>query len=220
MNELKHVAIIADGNNRYAVKNGIPREDGHRAGLNTVENLIRWSDEFGIKYFSVYLFSLENWNRSKEEVDSLFELANSYFDRYKEFVENNIRVFVSGCNDRLTEKTISKIKTVQDETKDCTGLTVNFCCNYSGRREIEDAIAKGARTIDEISKALYHDIPDPDLIIRTGGYQRLSNFLLWQSAYSELIFTDTLFPEYSKEEFKSHIDKFYTIKRNYGGRPA
>lgn len=218
MNELKHVAIIADGNNRYAVKNGIPRERGHEAGLHKIEDLMHYCVEFGIKYLSVYCFSLENWNRPKEEVDALFTMANRYFERYREFAENNIRVLISGCRDKLNEETLAKIERIQNATSGCTGLYLNLCCNYSGRREIADAVANGARTVEEISRAMYHDIPEPDLIIRTGGYRRLSNFLLWQGAYAELEFTDTLFPDYSKEEFARHIAKFRDTKRNYGGR--
>lgn len=217
MNELKHIAIIADGNGRWATMRGKSRSEGHEKGLYKIEDMMHWCVDLNIPVLSVYVFSLENWKRPKEETDALFQLAEHYFDRYQEFVDNNIRVVISGVHDNLSETTIEKMRRIQDATKHCDGLVLNLCANYSGRREIVDAISKGAKTEEEISSVLYHNLPEPDLIIRTGGYQRLSNFLLWQSAYSELYFTDTLFPDFSLGEFKHAIKQFERTKRKFGG---
>lgn len=217
MNELKHVAMIADGNGRWATMRNKPRSDGHEKGLYKIEDMMHWCVDLNIPVLSVYVFSLENWKRPKEETDALFQLAEHYFDRYQEFVDNNIKVVISGTYDNLKPVTIEKMERIQNVTKHCDGLTLNLCANYSGRREIIDAIEKGARTEEEITSMLYNDLPEPDLIIRTGGYQRLSNFLLWQSAYSELYFTDTLFPDFSLGEFKHAIKQYERTKRKFGG---
>nr|DAF21773.1 MAG TPA: isoprenyl diphosphate synthase [Caudoviricetes sp.] len=217
MNQLNHVAVIADGNGRWAEKRGLERSAGHEQGLNKIEDMMHWCVDLGIPLLSVYCFSWENWNRPKDEVDKLFEMANKYFERHGEFKENNIRVLISGTKERVPEESLSKMELIQDETKNCDGLTLNLCCNYSGRMEIVDAIAKGARTEEEITAALYQDLPEPDLIIRTGGFQRLSNFLLWQSAYSELYFTETLFPDFSVGEFRHAVKRYGGIRRKRGG---
>ena len=217
MNQLNHVAVIADGNGRWAEKRGLERSAGHEQGLNKIEDMMHWCVDLGIPLLSVYCFSWENWNRPKDEVDKLFEMANKYFERHGEFKENNIRVLISGTKERVPEESLSKMELIQDETKNCDGLTLNLCCNYSGRMEIVDAIAKGARTEEEITAALYQDLPEPDLIIRTGGFQRLSNFLLWQSAYSELYFTETLFPDFSVGEFRHAVKQYGGIRRKRGG---
>lgn len=217
MNELNHVAVIADGNGRWAERRGLERSAGHEQGLNKVEDMMHWCVDMGIPALSVYCFSWENWSRPKEEVDALFSMANRYFERYREFVENNIRVLISGTDKRVSPESIEKMERIQRETAHCDGLTLNLCCNYSGRMEIVDAIAKGARTEDEITAALYQKLPEPDLIIRTGGFQRLSNFLLWQSAYSELYFTETLFPDFSVGEFRHAVKQYGGIRRKRGG---
>ena len=178
---------------------------------------MHWCVDLGIPVLSVYCFSWENWSRPKEEVDKLFELANYYFERHEEFAQNNIKVVISGTKERVPEESLTKMELIQKETEHCTGLTLNLCCNYSGRMEIVDAIAKGARTEEEITAALYHNLPEPDLVIRTGGYQRLSNFLTWQSVYSELYFTETLFPDLSLGEFKHAIRCFEACSRKHGG---
>ena len=218
MNELNHVAVIADGNGRWAEKRGLERSAGHEQGLNKIEDMMHWCVDMGIPVLSVYCFSWENWNRPKEEVDALFTMAHSYFDRYREFVENNIRVVISGTTKRMDDPdTLEKMERIQRETAHCDGLTLNLCCNYSGRMEIVDAIAKGARTEEEITAALYQNLPEPDLIIRTGGFQRLSNFLLWQSAYAEFYFTETLFPDFSVGEFRHAVKQYGGIRRKRGG---
>lgn len=217
MNQLNHVAVIADGNGRWAERRGLERSAGHEQGLNKVEDMMHWCVDMGIPALSVYCFSWENWSRPKEEVDALFSMANRYFERYREFVENNIRVLISGTDKRVLPESIEKMERIQRETAHCDGLTLNLCCNYSGRMEIVDAVAKGARTEEEITAALYQKLPEPDLIIRTGGFQRLSNFLLWQSAYSELYFTETLFPDFSVGEFRHAVKQYGGIRRKRGG---
>ena len=217
MNALKHVAVIADGNGRWAERRGLERSAGHEQGLHKVEDLMHWCVELGIPALSVYCFSWENWARPREEVDSLFALANHYFERWQEFVQNNIRVVISGTRQRVPAESLVKMETIQRETAHCDGLILNLCCNYSGRMEIVDAVARGARTEEEITAALYQDLPEPDLIIRTGGFQRLSNFLLWQGAYSELYFTETLFPDFSLGEFRHAVRRYETTARKHGG---
>ena len=217
MNELKHLAIIADGNGRWATSRGMTRSEGHEAGLHKLEDLVRWVKDLGIPYLTVYTFSTENWSRPKEEVDGLFDLADKYFDRVGELKENGVKLIVSGTREGLRESTLRKMDVVVESTKDCTDITLNLCFNYGGRKEIVDAIAKGARTEEEISATMYQNLPEPDLIIRTGGHQRLSNFLLWQSAYSEMAFTHTLFPDLSKGELQFHVKRFGRELRNYGG---
>lgn len=217
MNKLTHVAVIADGNGRWAERRGLERSAGHEQGLTKVEDMMHWCVDMGIPVLSVYCFSWENWSRPKEEVDALFDLANHYFERYREFAANNIRVVISGTRKRVPPESIEKMDRIQRETAHCTGLVLNLCCNYSGRMEIVDAIAKGARTEEEITAALYQDLPEPDLIIRTGGFQRISNFLLWQSAYSEFYFTETLFPDLSLGEFRHAVRRFEATRRKRGG---
>lgn len=217
MNALNHVAVIADGNGRWAERRGLERSLGHEQGLNKVEDMMHWCVDMGIPALSVYCFSWENWNRPKEEVDALFSMANRYFERYREFAANNIRVLISGTDRRVPPESIEKMERIQRETAHCDGLTLNLCCNYSGRMEIVDAVAKGARTEEEITAALYQDLPEPDLIIRTGGFQRLSNFLLWQSAYSEYYFTDVLWPDFKTTDLDAAIDNFNNRNRRFGG---
>ena len=217
MNELNHVAVIADGNGRWAERRGLERSAGHEQGLNKVEDMMHWCVDMGIPALSVYCFSWENWSRPKEEVDALFSMANRYFERYREFVENNIRVLISGTDKRVPPESIKKMERIQRETAHCDGLTLNLCCNYSGRMEIVDAIAKGARTEEEITAALYQNLPEPDLIIRTGGFQRLSNFLLWQSAYSELYFTDVMWPDFGEKALHDAIEEYSHRHRRFGG---
>lgn len=217
MNKLNHLAIIADGNGRWASKRGLKRRDGHEEGLRRIDDLMHWCVDLGIGILSVYVFSLDNWRRPQEEVDNLFALADYYFDRWQEFVDNDIKVVISGCPDGITPERLRKMERIQTETRHCRRLILNLCANYGGRREIVDAVEKGARSEAEISAMLYQGLPDPDLIIRTGGRQRLSGFLLWQAAYAELHFTHTLFPDFTKGEL-AHIKRtFEQETRNFGG---
>lgn len=217
MNKLTHLAVIADGNGRWAERRGLSRSEGHEAGLHRIDDLQHWCVRLGIPILSVYVFSWDNWKRPQEEVDTLLQMADKYFERYREFAENNIRVVISGTAERLDASHVEKMERIQRETAHCDGLILNLCANYSGRREIVDAIARGARTEEEITAALYQQLPPPDLILRTGGHQRLSDFLLWQSAYTELAFTHTHFPDLSFGEV-AHIKKgFERETRKFGG---
>ena len=216
MNRLNHVAVIADGNGRWAEQRGLERSLGHEQGLNKVEDMMHWCVDMGIPALSVYCFSWENWNRPKEEVDALFSMANRYFERYREFAANNIRVLISGTDKRVPPESIEKMERIQRETAHCDGLTLNLCCNYSGRMEIVDAVAKGARTEEEITAALYQDLPEPDLIIRTSGEQRISNYLTFQSAYSELYFTSTYWPDFTPEALHRALVEYAGRNRRFG----
>ena len=216
-NKLRHVAIIADGNGRWATKKGLPRSAGHEAGLNRIEPLARACFEMGVEVLTVYMFSIENWQRPQEELDALGELGKQYLQRHEEFVSNNVRVLVSGVEDGFSQEMIDSIRTVQEKTAHCTGPVLHLCVNYSGRREIVDAIAKGARTEEEITASLYQNLPLPDLIIRTGKHKRLSNFLLWQCAYSELYFSDAMFPDFSVAELRIAANMFANTVRKFGG---
>ncbi len=217
MNTLNHLAIIADGNGRWAELQGLDRKEGHRIGLEKAEEIVQWCYRSNIKVLSLYLFSLDNWKRPEDEINNLRSLADNYVTNYRVFKDNNIKFLISGSVDNLDEEAIEKIHFMQEETKNCNGLILNICANYNGHKEIVDAIAKGARTEEEITAHLYQNLPFPDLILRTGGYQRLSGFLTWQSAYSELAFTHTLFPDLTISEL-NHIKKqFEQETRNFGG---
>lgn len=217
MNKLRHLGVIADGNGRWAEARGLKRRVGHEEGVHRIDDMMRWCVDLGIDILSVYVFSLENWSRPQEEVDSLFELANHYFDRWQECVENGVKVVISGCLDGVKPESIAKMEKIQHETRNCNRLILNLCANYGGHREIVDAVAKGARTEEEITAALYQQLPPPDLIVRTGGRKRLSGFMLWQAAYSEFHFSHTLFPDITKGELAHIKREFERETRNFGG---
>ena len=217
-----HVGIIMDGNGRWATKRGKPRSFGHAEGVKTMEKVIGYADEAGIKVLSLYVFSTENINRPEEEVSGLFSLAEKYFSRTKELVRRNYRVTVSGSVTKLPYDLVIKFREAERLTSCNTGLTVNFCFNYGGRDEIVHAFkrmaAEGLRDIDEekVSEYMYSRLPDPDFIIRTGGMKRLSNFLIYQAAYAELYFTDVLWPDFSRKDFFAAIEDYGKRKRSFG----
>lgn len=223
MNAVNHIAFIMDGNGRWAKKRLLPRIAGHKKGLDTAERVIDECMALGVKYVSLYVFSTENWKRDKDEVDGLFDLAYRYIDRFERFCADKARVVVSGRRDRLPAKLVSKIVEIEQKTKDFDKICVNLLVDYGGQNDIADACAKVAAkgelpTVDNIRANLYNSfIPDPDLIVRTGGQKRLSNFLLYQAAYAELQFTDTLWPDFSKEELLKIVDDFSARVRNFGG---
>ena len=220
----KHVAIIMDGNGRWAEKRHMPRFMGHREGAKRIKKLIIHAGNVGVKYLSVYAFSTENWKRPQKEVDTLMDLFQKYLKaEAKNMLRDNIRLIVSGRKEKVSPKLLKQIAEVEELTKDNDGLTFNICFNYGGRAEIVDAIneiiEKGEKNITEESfrKYLYSDIPDPELVIRTSGEFRISNFLLWQLAYSEIYVTDTLWPDFNEEEFDKAIDNFNSRDRRFGG---
>lgn len=225
MNAVNHVAIIMDGNGRWAQNRGKRRVEGHKAGLKTAERIINFSLQKGVKFISLYVFSTENWRRPQSEVKSLFSLAEKYLNKFADFCKNRIKVVVSGEQEGLPQSLVQKIQQIQKDTSTFDGICVNLCINYGGRTEICSAvkrlIADGVEVNEQnLAARLYNCfLPDPDVIIRTGGYTRLSNFLLFQSAYSELFFTETLWPDFSNEEYNSILERFSSRTRNFGALP-
>ena len=219
---LQHLAFIMDGNGRWASLRGLNRNFGHKQGLVTVENVINWCKRSGIKVVSLYVFSTENWKRPKREVDGIFSLAKKYLNKFEVFCKQGVKVVVSGSREKLPADLVDKIEDIQQKTASHDQITVNLCINYGGRNEIvcavNDIVANGGKVTEEsLLNAMYVNLPEPDMIVRTGGHMRLSNFLLYQSAYAELYFTDTLWPDFTKEEFDTIVDIYYGRVRNFGG---
>jgi len=226
-----HVAIIMDGNGRWAKKRGLSRNDGHKEGMNVVKEVVRAAIDANIKILTLYAFSTENWKRPKSEVDYLMKLPKIFLHTFlPELIENNVQINTIGEFDSLPKPTKEAVQSAKEKTKDNDGLILNFALNYGSRFEIMRAIKQimddinGAKisldTLDEqtFSKYLYTDgLTDPDLLIRTSGEQRLSNFLLWQLAYTEFWFTDVLWPDFDAHVFNQALDDFKQRKRRYGG---
>lgn len=213
---MKHLAVIADGNRRWAVKNGLPKGAGHAQGLIGIERVSSWALERNIPFVTVFCLSTENFGRPASEIENLFGLARHYFGNVDFYIGNGINVRFSGRRDRFAEDVQELMAVVEAKTKGCKRLYLTICVDYGGRDEIARAVQNGARTETEITEALMGDKPAPDVILRTGGFHRLSNFLLWQSAYSEIYFTDTLFPDIDPDELDDVLQWFYTQKRNFG----
>ena len=225
-----------DGNGRWATKEGLPRIAGHNAGMKAMKEIIKASDILGVKYLTVYAFSTENWKRADEEISGIFKLLVFYVDNeLNELHGNNVKVQILGDYSKLPGLAAGRIKKAVKTTKDNDGLIFNIALNYGSRAEITNAvrlIAEKAESgelsageIDEetVSGFLYtgkrfFDIPDPDLIIRTGGEKRISNYLLWQSAYSEFVFSDVLWPDFTPGEFEEAISEYQKRERRFGGR--
>lgn len=230
MNDLKHLAIIMDGNGRWAKKNKLPRTAGHYKGVEVLRNITIYANKLGIKCLTVYAFSTENWKRSKEEVSYIMSLPKIFFASYiKELMENNVKVMIIGERDAIPEETMSVINDAIETTKNNTGLILNFAFNYGGRDEIIHAAKNYAQdfknnSVNELDEDIFSkylftaDLPEVDLIIRTAGEQRLSNFLLWQCAYAEFVFVDELWPDFSNEVLDRCINEYNMRKRNFGGR--
>lgn len=230
----EHVALILDGNGRWAKKRGLPRTMGHKEGCVTVEKTVELAARMGIKYLTVYGFSTENWKRSVEEVGALMQLFRFYMVRLLKIAKaNNVRVKMIGERNRFDKDIVEGINRLERETKDNTGLTFIIAVNYGGRDEIVRAVRKMAADLEtgalqkeeitEQSLASYLDtagIPDPDLLIRTSGELRLSNYLLWQLAYTEIYVTDCLWPDFDKEELEKAIAAYNKRDRRFGGVKA
>lgn len=218
------IGIIMDGNRRWAKAQGKPSLFGHRAGYETFVSCVRWAGELGVPHLYFYAFSTENWKRSEEEVAGLMALFIEGFRSYAdEVIENNVRVCFAGFRAQLPKEVVVVMDEIETRSVACDGLTVTLCLSYGGHAEIVAAtntlIARGETEITEekLAQALWtHPAPFPDMIIRTGGEKRLSNFLTWQSAYSELFFTDTLWPDFSKDEFEDMLKTYATRKRRWG----
>ena len=219
-----HIAIIMDGNGRWAKKRGLARSFGHMEGAKTLRKALEYLTEIGVKYLTVYAFSTENWNRPQDEVSTLMKLFLKYIkSERKNMMKNKIRFFVSGRKNNIPEKLQKEIEKLEEETKNNDKITLNIAFNYGSRAEIVDAVnriikdGKENITEEDFSKYLYNDFPDPDLVIRTSGEMRISNFLLWQIAYSEFIFTKVAWPDFTEEEFYNSLLEYQNRDRRYGG---
>ena len=222
----RHLAIILDGNGRWAKRRNLPRLMGHRAGLRNLENMVRVVKDKGIRYFSVYAFSTENWNRPVMEVTGLMRLFGYYLRRKVEEIKSmNVRIRFCGRKDRIPEDLLKQMQWAEDYTKDGKELDFILCLNYGGRTEILDAVnsliaskPESLVTEEDLRKHFYlPDVPDPDLIIRTSGELRLSNFWLWESAYSEYYFTSIHWPDFNENELDKALSDYSGRERRYGG---
>ena len=227
----EHVAIILDGNGRWAKKRFLPRNMGHAQGSKTVERIIEDAFDMGIKYLTVYAFSTENWRRPKDEVDALMKLLRDYLKTcIKRANKNNMRVRVIGDVTGLSEDLREKIEQLEEASKGNTGINFTIALNYGSRDEMIRAMKKmagdllaGTRKKEDITEDVFagyldtKGIPEPDLMIRTSGEQRLSNFMLWQLAYTEFYFTDVLWPDFNKKELKKAVEYYNGRERRFGG---
>lgn len=228
----KHIAIIMDGNRRWAREKGLDPKQGHREGAKTLEKIVRYANKIGLEYITVYAFSTENWKRSEDEVGALMILLQKYLDDYSKRADTeNIKVKVLGDITRLSEGMQKSIKKCMEKTKNNTGVVFNIALNYGSRNEIVSAVKNIAYEVkngninveeiteDTISNSLYTaGEPDPDLLIRTSGELRLSNFLLWQLAYTEFLFVDKHWPDFSEEDIDMAIEVFQKRNRKFGGK--
>tara|TARA_B100000795_G_scaffold213155_1_gene166816 strand:- start:1130 stop:1807 length:678 start_codon:yes stop_codon:yes gene_type:complete len=223
MNLVKHVAIIMDGNGRWGIKNKGSRNSGHRAGLNTVESIIEESIKQKISHLTLYTFSTENWKRPKKEIFFLFSLLENFLSKkINNLMENEIKLNIVGNRSKFSNKLQKLLRISEKKTSKNTRLQINLALNYGSKEEILNSVRilkKNKKKITEknINNNLYtKGIPDPDLLIRTGNTQRLSNFLLWQLAYTEIFFVKKLWPEFKKNDYQKVLNKFRLLKRNFG----
>ena len=223
MNKINHVAIIMDGNGRWGKKKKKTRNFGHLNGIKIIERLVKDSIKIKIPILTFYVFSTENWKRPKSEINFLFKLIDYYFVKeIDRIVKNNIKINIIGNIKNLPKKIKNHLQTCMHRTRNCKKILVNLAINYGSKDEIINAIKKLKRKKKSISvknfvKYLYtSNLPDPDILIRTGGKKRLSNFLLWQLAYSELYFVDKLWPDFSIADYHKIIERFKKVKRNFG----
>ncbi|ASS91529.1 isoprenyl transferase [Bacillaceae bacterium ZC4] len=232
VNEIpEHVAIIMDGNGRWAKKRSLPRMAGHREGMKVVKKITKLASDIGIKVLTLYAFSTENWKRPKDEVNYLMRLPVEFLSTFlPELIQENVQVRVIGDQSMLPDYTVNAVKKAVNETKQNTGLILNFALNYGSRTEIVEAVKKilrdredGKLHIDDIDEQLFSNylmtkkLKDPDLLIRTSGEIRLSNFMLWQLAYTEFWFTDVLWPDFNEHHFLEAIREYQQRIRRFGG---
>ena len=226
----EHIAIIMDGNRRWAKKNNLTTPQGHKEGAENLKRISKFANKLGIKYLTVYAFSTENWKRSKEEVGAIMKLLKFYILDFFKSYDENIKVNVIGRMSDIPDDLQKEIKSVEEKTKDNTGLVLNIAFNYGGRDEIVSAVKNIARDVvegkikieeiteDTVSNNLYtSNQPEPDLLIRTSGEERISNFLPWQISYSEFVFTDKYWPEYSNTDLLESIQIYQKRTRRFGG---
>ena len=228
----KHIAIIMDGNRRWAKSKNMPVSFGHKEGAKTLEKIVRYANKIGIKYITVYAFSTENWKRTTEEVIALMNLFQSYLDDYSKRADSeNIKVKIIGNRQGLSEKMQKSIEKCMERTKDNTGITFNIALNYGGRDEITNAVKHIAEkiqnkeiNIEDITEQMISDNlytaeqPDPDLLIRTSGELRLSNFLPWQLAYTEFLFVDKNWPDFNEKDLDDAIEVYKSRNRKFGAK--
>lgn len=225
-----HVGVIMDGNGRWAKKRGMPRKVGHREGAKTFRTIARHAKALGIKYITFYAFSTENWKRPKDEVDAIMNLFDKYLDEVNDFIDENIRVRFIGDRSMLKPSLQAKMQHVEEISRDFDSMTLVLAINYGGRDEITNAVKtiasdvrSGKLDVNDIDSELVQsrlyteEIPDVDLIIRPSGEQRLSNFLIWQSAYAEYYFTDILWPDFSKKDLEKAVMTYSERNRRFGG---
>lgn len=227
----EHIAIIMDGNGRWAKKRGLPRSAGHTMGAKNLEKIVKYLGDTNVKYLTVYAFSTENWKRPKEEIDALMQLLEKYLRDYDNLLGGeDVRLKVIGRKEDLSDTLVNLINEVEEKSKDRKKLTINIALNYGGRQEISDAVKRIASLVksgdidtDDINEELIGDylytksVPDPDLIIRPSGELRLSNFLLWQCAYSEFWFSDICWPDFTPDKLKKALWDFQHRNRRFGG---
>ncbi|MBR3131845.1 di-trans,poly-cis-decaprenylcistransferase [Candidatus Saccharibacteria bacterium] len=220
---LVHLGIIADGNRRWAKSQGLPTIEGHKKGLESIKKLVDGAMRNGIKYITFYVFSTENWGRSEAEVSYIMKLAETRILKYaKEMKEKNGRMIILGSKDRVSPKLISTIEKAEKLTEDCDGITVGFCFNYGGEKEIADAATIASNVEKEITpetirKHLYHpEIPDIDMVVRTSGEERISGFMLWRASYAEFMFVKKYFPEMNEDDIKEILKEYEKRNRRFG----
>ena len=227
---IKHLAIIMDGNRRWAKKHGLPAAAGHKQGAKNLEKICQDVKDLGIKYLTLYAFSTENWQRSEEEVSTLMDLMRSYLkNNLQELQKNNVKIVFIGERSMLDKDIIERMNDIEKQTANNKDFTLCLAISYGSRQEILSAVRKAAQivksgdiTLQDIDEKLFShllytkDIPDPDLLIRTSGEQRISNYLLWQIAYSELYFTDVMWPDFDRRELEKIIQNYHTRDRRYG----
>ena len=227
----RHVAIIMDGNGRWAKKRGLPRTAGHAAGAETFRRIANYSRSIGMEYLTVYAFSTENWKRSEDEIKGIMVLLRNYLqEALEDMAKNHVRFKFFGDLSRLSPELQKLCRDAETESAQYEGVQVNFCLNYGGRDELVMAakafardVASGKHTADDMTEEVFSsylysaDVPDPELIIRPSGEMRTSNFLLWQSAYSEYVFMDVLWPDFTPEDLDKAIEEFHNRNRRFGG---
>ncbi len=221
----RHIAVIMDGNGRWAKSRKLPRTAGHKKGIEATKAIVKRAGEIKVEYLTLYAFSTENWNRPESEIDDLMSLLRFYLkSETAELHKNDVRLRVIGFRERLSQDIITLIEKVESMTANNTGLNLTIALDYGSRQEIVSAVNRiihdGKTDIDESALSAYlftHDIPDPDLLIRSSGEQRISNFLLWQCAYSEFFFSDLMWPDFTSEEFDKAIEAFRARDRRFGG---
>jgi undecaprenyl diphosphate synthase len=225
MNKLSHVAIIMDGNGRWALKRKKPRTFGHKEGIRNIKPIIKFCQARNVKFLTLFVFSLDNWKRSKKEVSYLFAMLDNFLKKQLNYlIKNKIKINFIGEKKKIEKKLYLNIKNVEKKTSKDFNITVNLAFNYSSKVEILNSLKKTVKnkkitnlTLETINNNLYtKDVPDPDILIRSGGYSRLSDFLLWQIAYSEIFFIKKLWPDFNPNDLNKIFKKYTSTKRNFG----